>query len=223
MRLKLLLLLLFGLCELSASATTYYVANTGSDSNNGTSTSTPWRTIAHVNAQTFSAGDSILFHRGDTWREQLVPPSSGSSGSVITFGVYGSGNLPVIRGADLVNTFSVYSHSVYVASVAWPPRELLLDDTVIGTPVGSLGALLSNNEWFFSSGSEAARQSSTSNPRPSRTPTATSSNPLRAAWVTLRRYENAQLAPSETSLIKECGWKDGGRGGSARWGATTSS
>jgi hypothetical protein len=46
---------------------------------------------------------------------------------------------------------------------------------------------------------------------------------LRAAWVTLRRYENAQLAPSETSLIKECGWKDGGRGGSARWGATTSS
>jgi parallel beta-helix repeat protein len=153
MRPKLLILILFGLCGLSANATTYYVANAGSDSNNGTSMSVPWRTIAHVNAQIFGGGDSILFHRGDIWREQLVPPSSGSSGSVITFGVYGSGNLPIISGADLVNAFSVYSGSVYVASVAWSPRELLLDDTVIGRVVGSRVALTSNNEWFYSSGS----------------------------------------------------------------------
>jgi hypothetical protein len=125
MRLR-LLILLFGLCGVSANATTYYVANTGSDSNNGSSTRSPWQTVAHVNAQRFGPGDSILFNRGDAWREQLVPPSSGSPGSVMTFGEYGSGSLPVISGADLVNTFSVYSPGVYVASVSWSPKELLL-------------------------------------------------------------------------------------------------
>ncbi|MEZ4738108.1 MAG: hypothetical protein R2818_01840 [Flavobacteriales bacterium] len=33
---------------LALSATIYYVSPTGNDSNNGTSTSTPWRTIARV-------------------------------------------------------------------------------------------------------------------------------------------------------------------------------
>ena len=41
--------------------TVYYVSNSGSDSNNGTSTSTPWKTIAHVDAHTFNPGDSVLF------------------------------------------------------------------------------------------------------------------------------------------------------------------
>ena len=64
----------------NAWATTYYVSSSaGSDANNGTSTSTPWQTIAHVNAQTFQPGDSILFKRGDVWNESLTPPSSGTS------------------------------------------------------------------------------------------------------------------------------------------------
>src|ERR1039458_6877603 len=75
-------------------ATTYYVANAGSDSNNGTSSGTPWRTIAKVNGSSFSAGDSFLFNKGDTWREQLNPPSSGSVGNVITTGAYGPGAAP---------------------------------------------------------------------------------------------------------------------------------
>jgi len=86
----------------SARATTYYVDNcvvSGSDSNNGTSTLTPWLTIAHVNARTFSPGDSILFQRGCIWHEKLLPPSSGSSGSQITFADYGSGNKPILDGA----------------------------------------------------------------------------------------------------------------------------
>jgi hypothetical protein len=38
-------------------------------------------TIAEVNGASFSAGDSVLFKRGCTWREQLTVPSSGSDGS----------------------------------------------------------------------------------------------------------------------------------------------
>ncbi len=85
-------------------AATYYVDNcvvTGSDSNNGTSTSTPWLTIAHVNTRTFSPGDSILFQRGCIWHEKLLPPSSGSSAGQITFADYGSGNKPILDGAPV--------------------------------------------------------------------------------------------------------------------------
>ena len=82
-----------------ASATTYYVSSsTGSDSNSGTSSSTAWRTIAHVNGQSFQPGDSVLFKRGDAWNESLAPASSGSSGNPITFDAYGSGAAPNLTG-----------------------------------------------------------------------------------------------------------------------------
>ncbi len=85
----------------SVSATNYYVnATTGNDSNNGTSPAFPWKTIAHVNAQTFQPGDNIYFERGDTWHEQLNVPSSGNSTNYITFGAYGVGAKPTIDGAD---------------------------------------------------------------------------------------------------------------------------
>ena len=64
--------------------TVYYVdATNGNDANDGQSEANAWKTISKVNSQSFSPGDSILFKRGDTWREQLVPPSSGSSGNPI--------------------------------------------------------------------------------------------------------------------------------------------
>jgi len=86
-------------------ATTYYVAAAGSDSNSGTSSASPWQTITKVNGSTFSAGDSVLFNRGDVWyASSLVVPSSGASGSPITFGAYGSGANPIIKGATNLST-----------------------------------------------------------------------------------------------------------------------
>ena len=94
--------LLFLLC-LPLTAATYYVSNSGSDSNNGTSAGTPWQTIAHVNAQSFSPGDSILFQDGGIWREQLIVPSAGSGGNKITIASYGSGAPPVISGSNVIS------------------------------------------------------------------------------------------------------------------------
>jgi len=80
----------------SASATTYYISPSGSDSNNGTSTSTPWQTITKVNAATFVAGDSVLFQGGQTFTGALVfsygsnIPTS-SEANPITVGSYGTG------------------------------------------------------------------------------------------------------------------------------------
>lgn len=78
-------------------ATTYYVnAVSGNDSSNGTSTSSPWKTLTKVSVFTFRPGDQILLSRGQTWRETLVVSSSGTSAARITYGAYGSGAAPVL-------------------------------------------------------------------------------------------------------------------------------
>jgi len=95
--------LLFGVAPVRA--TTYFVAAGGSDSNNGTNGATPWQTVAKVNGAAFSPGDSILFNRGDAWYgTSLVVPSSGSSGAPITFGAYGSGANPMLKGSTFLTT-----------------------------------------------------------------------------------------------------------------------
>ena len=99
---KNLLVIIFAFFSITASATNYYVSSAGNDANNGTSTSTPWKTIAKVNATSFSPGDQILFNRGDTWSENLRLSSSGTAGNPITFSSYGTGNLPVICGTGAI-------------------------------------------------------------------------------------------------------------------------
>jgi len=97
-----LLLILF---PVIASAATYYVSSSGSDANSGTQV-LPWKTIAKVNSVSFSPGDFILFKRSETWRETLNVPSSGSAVSPITFGAYGTGDLPNIYGSAQVSTWA---------------------------------------------------------------------------------------------------------------------
>ncbi len=83
-------------------AATYYVdATNGNNISTGLTPQSPWKSIAKVNASSFVPGDSVLFKRGQVWREQLNVPSSGSYGNPITFGAYGEGGLPVINAADL--------------------------------------------------------------------------------------------------------------------------
>jgi len=74
-----------------AASATYYVSPTGSDSNNGTSASTPWKTIAHVNSVHFPAGTTILFQGGSAFSGELyfAPGESGTSSNPITVSSYG--------------------------------------------------------------------------------------------------------------------------------------
>src|SRR5947209_7688114 len=98
---RLALLTAFAALALAAAghalAATYYVSPSGSDSNAGTSSSAPWRTVGHVNNAWLQPGDSVLFAGGQTFGDAtLMPAQSGSSGAPITFGSFGSGqaNLP---------------------------------------------------------------------------------------------------------------------------------
>jgi hypothetical protein len=155
MTLHLALAGVLGICLLSegARATTYYVSSsTGSDSNNGTSLSTPWQTIGHVNGQTFQPGDSILFRRGDVWNESLTPPSSGSSGNPITFDAYGTGPAPNLTGYYAVPG----SAWVLVSGNAWkaplPAGYTTINFCLFGSIWGQKVSAVSSNltaQWDF--------------------------------------------------------------------------
>jgi parallel beta-helix repeat protein len=102
-------------------AATYYVAANGNDSVTVTQAqdqATPWKSLAKVNVSVFTAGDSILFRRGDTWRGTLVVPSSGASGKPIVIGAYGSGSTPLIKGTEIITASWTLSGSIVQASVS---------------------------------------------------------------------------------------------------------
>jgi len=88
--------------------------------------SSVYKTIADLNAKSFSAGDNIYFRKGQTWNEQLTISQSGSSGNQITFGAFGSGNKPIIDGqntrnyAITTNAFNyVTLQDIQIQNAAW--------------------------------------------------------------------------------------------------------
>ena len=125
----LFLLLAFGL---SVSAATYYISSAGSDAANGTSASTPWKTIGKVNAafSSFKPGDRILFRRGDTFYGTLKITASGVSGNPIVIGAYGSGEKPVITGFTTVSSWTNEGNGIYSKAVssASKPNFITIDN-----------------------------------------------------------------------------------------------
>ncbi|HMC62555.1 MAG TPA: hypothetical protein VKJ01_25390 [Candidatus Solibacter sp.] len=103
---------LLPMATLTLRAATYYVdSGSGNDANAGTVEGRPWQTLMKVNAAALHPGDRVLFRSGSVWRGQLAPSASGSEGSPIVFGRYGSGSLPHIDAAgqieDAVRLYNV--------------------------------------------------------------------------------------------------------------------
>lgn len=84
----------------TATGTTYYIdSDSGSDTNNGTSKSSPWKSLEKVNSIVFQPGDQILFKTGSRYEGQLAPQGSGEEGAPIIIDMYGEGKeKPVIDG-----------------------------------------------------------------------------------------------------------------------------
>src|SRR5439155_23319722 len=66
-----------------SSGTTFYVSTSGNDSNAGTSTTSPWRTIQKA-ANTLKAGQTAVVSAG-RYNERVQIGTAGSSGSIITY------------------------------------------------------------------------------------------------------------------------------------------
>lgn len=90
--------LLLPVIPVIAAGNTYYVAKTGSDSNNGTTLATAWKTIQKA-AATMTAGDTVYVKAG-VYNEQITPANSGSSGNYITYQAY-PGDTVVIDGTGI--------------------------------------------------------------------------------------------------------------------------
>ncbi|MFY8127615.1 MAG: T9SS type A sorting domain-containing protein [Chitinophagaceae bacterium] len=104
---KKLFFLLLTIASFKAKATNYYLSNTGNDVNNGTSTTTPIKTINKLNTLTLIAGDTIFFKCGDTFRGQVNIIAAGNSASPIVFTSYGTGAKPIISGAEIITGFTL--------------------------------------------------------------------------------------------------------------------
>jgi parallel beta-helix repeat protein len=151
-------LLVFALCILPffpAQSATYYVdAKNGNDGNSGTSPTSAWKSLEKVSGFQFQPGDSVLFKRGEIWREQLNFPSSGAEGRPIVLDAYGAGALPIISGADLVQPSAWNSSptpSIWQANVATEPNVMIFDGAK-GRKQTALENVKQPMDWFWSAG-----------------------------------------------------------------------
>lgn len=145
---KLLLILVIMVWPFSAWGATYYVSNAnpvGSDSNNGSSPSTPWLTLSHaLSTLTGTQSDtSLLLNRGNTFREQANVLGSGTSGHPFIIGAYGTGANPIVDGtAVLSGSWSPYSSTIYhTAFSAAVPYVVFADGSNVLKHVASVSAM----------------------------------------------------------------------------------
>ncbi|AFZ67586.1 Ig-like domain-containing protein [Deinococcus peraridilitoris] len=82
----------------TVTGTTYYVDSVdGSDSNSGTSTGAPWKTVTKANAVTLLPGDALLFKAGSSYSSMLHAKWYGTSSNRILIGAYGNGAKPIFE------------------------------------------------------------------------------------------------------------------------------
>jgi len=156
--------------------TTYYVSNTGNDSNDGLAPETAWATVSKVRNFGLLSGDTVLFKRGDTFYGRLW---LGATYTLpVTIGAYGVGEKPKISGYKKVNNASSWvQHSANVWKTdltatgtftgnrdSWDTNVgfLKLDGTIYGVKRFALAELVA--QWEFYSDSQYAYVYSTANP-----------------------------------------------------------
>ena len=128
--------------SLTYAQTTYYISSsTGNDSNNGTSTVTPWKSWANVyngykNTYAFPAGTKILVKCGDTISGAMYTTMNGTSGSPCMLATYGTGARPVMLGD--------FSQNIWIAVAGHAGCYKTYTPT---------GGLLSTEQWEYSGGS----------------------------------------------------------------------
>jgi len=121
----------------------------GNDANNGTSTSTAWRTLGRASQPSYGPGSQILLKRGCVWTGAAGSPATfagkgnGTVASPITLADYGTGNLPKVdayqdSAVELINVQNWVVRNLDLTQHGSTPEEL---DSGYA-PVGGTGAFL---------------------------------------------------------------------------------
>lgn len=117
------------LCVPYAFATDYYFSTSGNNSNPCTEAK-PCQTIGKANSLFLQPGDNVYFKRGDIWSrsngylDSILRPQSGSFSADVTYGAYGSGNLPVFDGEHDSGQFSL----IWIASASHPKSNITIEN-----------------------------------------------------------------------------------------------
>lgn len=212
----------------------YYIdATAGNDSANGTSESTPWKTLAHLNLASyakFADGDTILFKRGEVWREQFrIDWTRVIDGAHVTLDAYGSGAKPIISGGLNVLTaiWTDQGSNIWRTPTTSRIGEIVVDDTSVLAYRASLAACVAQGD-FYSDGTYLFMRSA-GNPAAyyaGRTVEATQSTATsyrgpvicnlsgRGVYLTLRNlmfrywgYNGLAVYDAPDTLIEYCDWK----------------
>jgi len=98
---------------------TYYIKNSGNDSNTGLSDAQAW-TFTKIATFTPANGDTILFNRGETFVGSFDLKKSAASGALVTYDAYGTGALPVITSLKTLTGWSLHSGKIYKVAASIP-------------------------------------------------------------------------------------------------------
>lgn len=161
---KLYLAFLMWTISLTAFSATYYVSNSGSDTNSGTSISEPWQTLKKVNETLLMPGDQVLFKRGDTFYGSLVVKRSGLQEKYIEFGAYGTGDNPIISGFSAVTSWLSLGNNIWESGD--PVSSLtycnMLTIAGVNTPMGRYPKVTDPNKGYLTYQSHLGHSSITS-------------------------------------------------------------
>jgi parallel beta-helix repeat protein len=158
-------LFLFTFFSFNSFATTYYLSSSsGNDNNSGTDPSSPWRSINKLNSfYNLKPGDNVLFKRGDTFYGSIKVNNSGSSGSPITYGAYGSGAKPVITGFTTITSWNNLGSNIWESSnaVSTLPYTNMVSVNGVNTAMGRYPNSTGPNTGYLSIASHSGSTSIT--------------------------------------------------------------
>jgi hypothetical protein len=122
----LIIALMFPVSSLFAAK--YYVANSGSDQNDGRSPAFAVATLTNAKTK-LSARDTLLLNRGDVFRDSLTLSSLANP----TIGAYGADDLPipVVSGSDTITGWNQYSGTVWWAPCSKKIEKLFVNNTLM--------------------------------------------------------------------------------------------
>lgn len=172
-----------------ADAVSYFVSPSGSDTNAGTS-SAPFRTIQRA-ANVAQAGDVVEIRAG-TYRENVIPTSSGTAGNPIIFRAYGS-EVVNLRGTELLTGWTQVSSTIWSAPMA---SQFFDSEVNQSNQLFVDGYMMNQARWPNTAYTSSSNQTAVSTPTKSTITTFISKTRDESTGWTTAVFEDANLTPA---------------------------
>jgi hypothetical protein len=119
----------------------YFSSSTGDDTRTNIQArnpATPWKTISKLNSyfSSLTAGDSVLFKKGDVFTGTITPTLSGTLTNPIIISSYGSGAKPIIDGFQTISGWTNEGSGIYSKAVTVQSIPNMVTVNGINTPLG---------------------------------------------------------------------------------------